>query len=116
MKSKSENLQKRSFEFARQTMQLVRENKLDFVDSVISKQLIRAATSVGANITEAQSALSKKGFANSYRIALRSANESNFWLKLLLDSNSSDKIRVNGLLSESTELSKIIASIILKVI
>ena len=50
---------------------------------ILSNQLVRSATSIGANITEAQYAQSKKDFVNKMNIALKEANESEYWLKLL---------------------------------
>lgn len=50
---------------------------------ILSKQLVRSATSIGANVTEAQYAQSKKDFTNKMSIALKEANESEYWLKLL---------------------------------
>lgn len=83
MTNRSENLQKRSFDFAKNIVRLIRFQKLDLVDTIIARQLIRSATSIGANIIEAQNSLSPKGFVNSYRIALKSSNESMFWLQLI---------------------------------
>ncbi|MBI2064292.1 MAG: four helix bundle protein [Candidatus Yanofskybacteria bacterium] len=113
--NRSENLQARCLKFAKDIINLIRENKLDIVDSILAKQLVRSATSVGANIIEAQNSFSNKGFVNSYRIALKSSNESIFWLKLLIESNKFREDNINVLISESDQLSKIIASIILKV-
>lgn len=51
----------------------------------ITDQLLRSTTSIGANIIEAKSASSKKDFINFYQIALKSANETKYWLCLLRD-------------------------------
>jgi len=80
---------------------------------VIGDQLLRSATSIGANIIEAQAASSKRDFINFYNHALKSANESKFWLGLLRDSNKADKSNVNKLLQETTELANILALSIL---
>ena len=95
-------------------MNLIKGSKLDFTDTVVAKQLIRSATSIGANIIEAQSSLSSKGFINSYRIALKSANESRFWLELLYNGKFTAE-ELDYLMSECSQLAKIIASIILKI-
>lgn len=81
--------------------------------SVITKQLLRSATNIGANIVEAQAGSSKKDFTNFFSYALKSANESKFWLGLLRDSGKMDKDTVNKLLGETNELANILASSVL---
>lgn len=54
---------------------------------VIGKQLLRSGTSIGANVEEAQSGYSKNDFTNKMSIAQKEARESNYWLRLLRDSN-----------------------------
>src|SRR3990167_6852991 len=73
-------------------------NKQDFVVQIIAKQLLRSLTSIGANIIEAQAASSKRDFINFLNHALKSANESKFWLGLLRDSGKANKEQVNILL------------------
>jgi four helix bundle protein len=80
---------------------------------VIANQLLRSATSIGANIVEAQASSSKKEFTNFLNYALKSANESKFWLALLRDSGKAKKELVNNLLSETKQLANILASSIL---
>jgi four helix bundle protein len=88
--------------------------KNDLSCQVIGKQLLRSATSIGANIVEAQAASSKKDFTNFLNHSLKSANESKFWLGLLRDSDKAVKESVNPLLAEAKELANILASSILK--
>jgi four helix bundle protein len=76
----------------------------------VSDQLVRSATSIGANIIEGKSASSKKDFIKYYEIALKSANETKYWLGLLRDALDADKARVNILMKETTELAKILAA------
>lgn len=80
---------------------------------VISDQLLRAATSIGANIIEAQAASSKKDFINFYAIALKSANETKYWLGILRDGTNTDKNEVNILLTETKELANILGASLL---
>ncbi len=80
----------------------------------IIDQLIRSSTSIGANIIEAKSASSKKDFIRFYEYALKSANETKYWLALLRDALGVDKGIIHNYLQEVTELSKIIAVCILK--
>lgn len=80
---------------------------------VITDQLIRAATSIGANIIEAQAASSKRDFIRFYEIALKSANETKYWLCLLRDATKTDKKKVNELLKEANEISNILGASLL---
>ena len=77
----------------------------------ISDQLIRSGTSIGANLVEATASSSRLEFKKFHEIALKSANESKYWLSLLKDSQ---KVDTMNLLSEVTGLSNMIASGILK--
>ncbi len=88
-------------------------DKKDFSVAVIVQQLLRSATSVGANIIEAQAGSSKRDFTNFFSYSLKSANESKFWLGLLRDSGKADKQKSNDLLQETTELANILGSSII---
>ncbi|KAF0121585.1 MAG: hypothetical protein FD151_1162 [bacterium] len=76
-------------------------------------QLLRSATSIGANIIEAQAASSRKDFRNFLNHALKSANETKFWLGLLRDSGKKTGEEINPLMKEAKELANILASSIL---
>lgn len=80
---------------------------------VIGDQLLRSATSIGANIIEAKSSSSKRDFIKFYEIALKSANESKYWFGLLRDATEADKDKINKLLLELTEISKMLGSSVL---
>ena len=54
---------------------------------VLSKQLLRSGTSIGANVVEAQSAISKKDFLAKMYIAFKESNETEYWLELLYETN-----------------------------
>jgi len=75
--------------------------------------LLRSATSIGANIIEAQAASSRKDFKNFLNHALKSANETKFCLALLRDSGKKSKEDMELLLKEAKELSNILASSII---
>ena len=82
----------------------------------IKKQLTRSGTSIGANYFEADAASSKKDYQNFFTIALKSANESKFWLAVLIDSGlvPGELIKeCNELLEETKEIANIFASSIL---
>jgi len=80
---------------------------------VISDQLLRSATSIGANIVEAKASSSKRDFIKFYEIALKSANETEYWLGLLRDATQADKNKTNQLLVEVEEISKMLGSSLL---
>ncbi len=85
----------------------------DVSTTVITKQLLRSATSIGANIVEAKGASSKKDFTNFFSYALKSANESLYWLGLLRDAKKMDNARLRYLLGETKELANILGSSVL---
>ena len=80
---------------------------------IVLSQLIRSATSIGANIIEAQAASSRKDFINFIHYALKSANETCYWLELLKETTRGDPVVVEHLLREAKELSKLLGSSVL---
>lgn len=79
---------------------------------IITDQLIRSSSSIGANMTEANSASSKKDYINFYSHALKSANETRYWLSLLKELIPSSKT-INNLDAEAEQLCKILAASII---
>ena len=78
----------------------------------ILKQLLRSGTSIGANISESQSAISKKDFVNKLHIALKESRETEYWLKLLNEADIIDSKEYLSLYSDCEELSKLLTSIL----
>ncbi|WP_208107170.1 four helix bundle protein [Halothiobacillus neapolitanus] len=89
---------------------LVKEHR----EHVLSKQLLRSGTSVGANANEAQAAQSKADFIAKMSIASKEARETEYWIRLLISTGYLDKKQhhVQTLLEESTEISKLLTSIV----
>lgn len=81
-------------------------------NQVLLRQLIRSATSVGANVTEGQAGSSKKDFINYYLVALKSANETIYWLNLIKDTNNGTESQVINLLIEIKEIASILGKIV----
>ena len=79
---------------------------------VLSKQLLRSGTSIGALIREAEHAESKADFIHKMNIALKEANETEYWLMLLHDSEYIDNNSFNSIISDCQELIKLLISII----
>lgn len=113
MENKVYDLKKRVYIYALEVIKFLEGLSKDYISQTISRQLLRSATSIGANIIEAQASSSKKDFANFYSHSLKSANESKYWLGLLRDSNKVSGDKINPILAETTELSNILASSIL---
>src|SRR3989339_2290705 len=81
---------------------------------IIIGQLIRSATSIGANIIEAKAASSRLEFKKFYEIALKSANETKYWLGLLKDAKLSDQETINSLLNKVYEIANMLGSGVIK--
>ena len=103
----------RSFFFAKDLIMFIKECKYDRIDYSMFDQLLRSATSIGANIIEGKAGSTKKDWIRYLTIGLKSANETKYWLCLIRDTVEIDKNRVKDLLREGDEISKILASIIL---
>jgi four helix bundle protein len=81
---KSDNIvEKKSFDFAVRVVNLYKYLTNDKKELVLSKQLLRSGTSIGANICESQKAQSTPDFTSKLYIALKEANETSYWLRLL---------------------------------
>jgi four helix bundle protein len=110
---KPRDIQERTFIFAVRIVRLCRYlDQQSGVERTLSKQLLRAATSVGANIEEAQAGQSRPDFINKCSIALKEARETHYWLRILLASELLPEVRVSGLLAEAEEIKRIIGAII----
>ncbi len=80
---------------------------------VLSKQMLRSGTSIGANVNEAMSSESKRDFIHKLGIALKEARETSYWLHLLKDANFVEADEANRIVNLCNELIRIISSIIL---
>ena len=99
----------RAYYFAIAIVNVLDKAPKDYITQTIGKQLIRSSTSIGANIIEAQAASSKKDFINFFLYALKSGNETKFWLGLLKETRQMHK-EVNPLLEEVHELTNILGA------
>ncbi|ACK73133.1 conserved hypothetical protein [Gloeothece citriformis PCC 7424] len=89
--------------------QYLTEQKKEFV---LSKQLLRSGTAIGAMIREAQQAESKADFIHKFSIALKEANETEYWIELLYQSGYIDQRGFQSISSDLAEILKILTSII----
>ncbi len=104
-------IQDKSFAFAVRIVKLYKYLITDKKEFVLSKQLLRSGTSVGANIEEAIGGQSDKDFLSKLSIAYKEARESKYCLKLLVETNYLDKEQTSSLLADIEEICKIIGSI-----
>ncbi len=113
-KDSKNNLKVRAYFFAVNIIHFIDKfPKNDRTLDVIAKQLLRSATSIGANIIEAQAGSSRKDFTNFFSHALKSANETKFWLSLTRDTKKVSVELVSPVLKESAELANMLGSSII---
>lgn len=105
---------RRSFDYSLRAVKLYQflQDRKPGVGWILGKQYLRAATSVGANIEEAQAAETKSDFIHKYGIAQKEARESHYWLRLLAESEIVSRQRLTPLMRETEELYAIITAII----
>jgi len=111
---KSNIILDKSFEFAVRVVKLYNYLCSEKKEYVLSKQLLRCGTSIGANVNEAQSGQSKADFIAKMSIASKEARESKYWINLLIETgylNKEDK-HTKSLLSDAEEIIKLLASIV----
>ena len=106
----SNPVREKSFNFALEIIRLCRELQ-DSREYVISKQLMRSGTSIGANIEEAVSAESRRDFLHKMNLALKEARESHYWLRLLNASDIETRCDLKGRLAIADELIRLLVSI-----
>ncbi len=101
----------RAFEFALSMIKLSRKLE-DGRHYVLAKQLIRAGTSIGANIEEASAAYSRKDFLHKMSIASKEARETNYWLRLIDKSGLVPSVDLRPYLNDSLELVRLLTAIV----
>ena len=105
-------VREKSFRFALRVVKLYRylcERQREFV---MSKQLLRSGTAIGALVREAEQAESRRDFVHKMAIALKEANESEYWIQLLSESGYLGKKSSDSIQADLTELLKLLTAII----
>ena len=102
----------KSFSFAIRIVKLYQYLCNEKKEYVLSKQLLRSGTSIGANIQEGLNAQSKRDFLMKMNISLKEASETNYWLRLLTATEILDEKESKSILEDCTELLKILTSIV----
>jgi four helix bundle protein len=104
-------IQIKSYDFAVRIVKLYNHLSQEKKEFVLSKQLLRSGTSIGANVEEAIGGQSRKDFYAKLTIAYKEARESHYWIRLLNDTEYLTDIDVESLLNDVDEILKIIGSI-----
>lgn len=113
MEEPKRDLPERTFEITRRVVALCRTlDQVPGVSRTLANQLLRAGTSVGANVEEGQGSQSRADFISKYSIACKEARETNYWLRLLVASEVVPESAVIDLIDESNQLIAILTAII----
>ena len=105
-------IEERTFLFALRIVKACRYLRNQHKEYVISKQLLKSGTSVGAMMREAKYAQSRADFVNKTSIALKEANETLYWIELLYRSDYFDEKSFQSIHQEANEITSILASIV----
>jgi len=106
-------VQDKSFRFAVQIVGYIRRQQKDHVNLVLTRQLLRSGTSIGANVEEALGGQSSKDFISKLAIAAKEARETGYWLRFIRDTHPHDQQELAELLKECDGLLRMLNSIIL---
>ena len=105
-------VQDKSFLFAVRVVKLCKLLREEQKEFILTKQLLRSGTSIGANIAEAQQAQSKLDFVHKMSIALKEAAETNYWLRLLNATDYLSDKAMGSMVQDCSELEKMLTVII----
>jgi four helix bundle protein len=103
-------IQNKSFRFAVRIVNLCKVLRSSRKEFILSNQLLRSGTSIGANISEAQQAQSRADFTSKLNIALKEATETEYWLRLLAATDYLNDSELNSIVQDCDELIKILVS------
>ncbi len=103
-------LKEKSYQFALRVIKLYKYITAEKKEYVLSKQILRSGTSIGANIEEANQAQSKTDFVHKLSISQKEAFETDYWLRLLRDSEYLTEAQANSLLNDCQELQKLLTT------
>jgi len=106
------NLEERTAKFAEEVIEFCQNIKISLINQPIISQLIRSATSIGANYYEANGASSKQDFKNKIHICKKEVQETKFWIRMIVKSNPEIREKAKVLWKEAQELTLIFSKII----
>jgi four helix bundle protein len=107
------DLKDRAYAYAIRVINFIDILPNDKTTQVIANQLLRSATSIGANIIEARGSSSKRDFANFFSYSLKSANESIYWLGLFRDARKVNGPEMRFLIDETGQIAKMLGASLL---
>ncbi|GAA0117247.1 four helix bundle protein [Clostridium senegalense] len=102
----------RAFEFSINIVNCYKYLTSEKREYILSKQVLRSGTSIGANIKEGIEGQSKKDFLSKMNIALKEASETEYWLELLKVTNYLDEMKFDSIINDCKELNKLLCSIV----
>jgi four helix bundle protein len=105
-------IEEKSFRFAVRIVNLNKYLRFEKTETVLSKQLLRSGTSVGANVAEAQQAQSRADFVSKLGIALKEATETKYWLRLLKETDYLSDTQFESVFKDCVEVERILISIV----
>ena len=105
-------VKEKSFAFAKRIVKLYNHLCEDKKEFILSKQLMRSGTSIGANIYEAERSVSNKDFKNKMAISLKEANESLYWIELLYQTEYLNQTEYDSIINDCNELNKLLIAIV----
>ena len=108
------NIQEKSFRFAIRIVNLCKMLRNDRKEFILSKQLLRSGTSIGANIAEAQHAQSRPDFQSKLNIALKETSETIYWLRLLEATEYLSNLEFESIILDCIEIEKILTASVKK--
>ncbi|MCL5432664.1 MAG: four helix bundle protein [Patescibacteria group bacterium] len=108
------DIHKRIYDFIIRAIKLVNQLPRNQANQVITGQVLRSVTSIGANDQEADGTLTKKDFIHCYTMVRKEGKETIFWLSLISDTNPSFKPRMSQIIQEGKEIVAIVSAIINK--
>lgn len=114
LSNKPQDIGERVFDFAVRVLKMTQSLPRNYINISIISQIIRSATSIGANIEEARGAHTKTDFTYGMNIAKKEARETFYWLRLIVEMNSVFSNKLESLLKENEEIIKILTAIVKK--
>ena len=105
-------IQEKSFRFAVRVVNLRKYLQAEKKEYILSKQLLRCGTSIGANVAESQQAQSRPGFVNKLNISLKEAYETDYWLRLLHATQYLNQEEFESIITDCGEIERLLISII----
>ena len=107
-----QTIQEKSFRFAVRIVKMCKYLQTEHKEYLMTKQLLKCGTSIGANVAEAQQAQSRPDFTSKLNIALKEAYETNYWLRLLFETEYLTEEQFASIIEDCSELERMLIAII----